>query len=332
MKKILQYGLPLVLAGVLLYFAYKDTDFEQMAADLRNAHYGWLVLSLFPMMFSHWIRAERWRLLMQPLGFRPSSTNTFMAVMAGYFANLILPRMGEVTRCGLLQKSDDVPLDNSIGTVVVERIFDVLMLLFITALAFAVEFGTLTDFFAAKIAQKQAASANAPQTVSWLWLVPALGLVGLALAWFLREKLLKLAIVVKILDFLKGMWQGITSVARMETKGLFLLYSFLIWLGYFTTVYISFKALPYTATLGLVPALVILVVGSYAMVAPVQGGLGAYHTMVSLGLVELYAQTKQGGDTSALLMHTSQTLFVLVVGAACFAMSVLSSKKRNAAK
>jgi hypothetical protein len=331
MKKALQYGLPLVLAAALLWWAYKDTNFDQMAADLRNAHYGWLALSLIPMMLSHWIRAERWRLLMQPLGFRPSAYNTFCAVMAGYFANMILPRMGEVTRCGLLQKNEDVPLDNSIGTVVVERIFDVLMLFFITALAFAIEFSTLTEFFMAKIEQKRAAggsqgSSNIGFVLGGLFFA---GIAALAVFWLMREKLMQIALVVKILDFLKGIGQGIASVAKMEKKGLFILYSLLIWVGYFATVYISFKALPYTASLGMVAALIILVVGSYAMAAPVQGGLGAYHTMVSLGLVELYAQTKQGADTSALLMHTSQTLLVIIIGAICFGLSVLAAKKKQ---
>lgn len=331
MKKALQYALPLVLASLLLWYAYKDTNFAQMADDLRNANYAWVVLSLAPMIFSHWIRAERWRLLMQPLGYRPSAKNTFLAVLAGYFANLILPRMGEVTRCGLLQKNEDVPLDNSIGTVVVERIFDVILLFSVTALAFALEFTTLTNFFLAKIEQKNAMSAGQPSKLPLLLGVAAVGVVGLIIAWFLREKLLKIGLVVKVLDFLKGMLKGVMSVVAMEQKGLFLLYSVLIWVGYYLTVYVAFKGLPYTADLGLMPALVILVAGSFAMVAPVQGGLGAYHAMVSLTLVELYAQTKQGADTSALLMHTSQTLLMLVVGGISFVLSMAAARKRQAA-
>ena len=145
---LLKYAVPLVVAYLLLrYYVFKEISLSEMVAVFRQADYGWVLLSGVILLTAHWSRACRWRLLLEPLGHRPGVFRVFLAVMIGYFANLLLPRLGEVSRCGMLQKTNRVPVNVGIGTVVAERLFDLLMLLVLLALTFLLEFNRISGFF-----------------------------------------------------------------------------------------------------------------------------------------------------------------------------------------
>jgi uncharacterized protein (TIRG00374 family) len=328
-KSLLKYSIPLGAAIFLLWYVYKDTDFSSMMNDFRDADFTWIFISIIPAVISHLSRARRWILLLQPLGYKPGLYTTFLAVMTGYFANLLVPRMGEVSRCGVLLNTEKIPINTSFGTVVAERAFDFIMLLLLTGLAFVVEFDTLSEFLGPLFSDKfSSMQENFAKSFIILATVVVMGVAFAGLVYYFRKKMLAIGAVVKAKSFAIGMLEGIISVRKMEKKWEFLFHTLLIWFCYFWMFYLVFFAMPATATLGFAPGLALFVIGSLAMVAPVQGGVGAYHFMVGAGFM-LYGLTKSDADAAALLMHTSQTIFVLLFGGICFFLSFLMARKNK---
>ncbi|MGB3617874.1 MAG: lysylphosphatidylglycerol synthase transmembrane domain-containing protein [Catalinimonas sp.] len=327
LRLFLKYVLPLGLAALLLWLVYRDTSLEELMRDLRDADYRWIFLSIIPAVISHLSRAERWRLLLRPLGHRPRLLTSFLAVMSLYFVNLILPRAGEVSRCGVLRKTDGVPIDASVGTVVAERGFDLLMLLLTVAVAFVLEFSRLSTVLGPLVSKRLATVEGG---AVGLLLVGGLSVAGAVVALFLalRRRLRGSALYGKIEAFLEGVWAGLISVRHLDRPGAFVLHTVLIWGCYYLMAYWALFALPATADLGARAALMVFTLGSLGMVAPVQGGVGAYHFMVGAGLA-LYGVSEADASAAAALMHTSQTLFLLLLGGICFGLTFLVRSKRE---
>jgi glycosyltransferase 2 family protein len=332
MKKIFQYLFSLGLAGVLLWWVFKDIDLAPMLQKFKEAKYGWIVLSGLLTVVAHWSRAMRWRMLLASLGYYPSALHTTLAVFTGYFANYIVPRMGEVTRCGAIAQSDGVPIDKSLGTVVAERIFDVISLLFLIVLNFFLEFDRLQQFFLQDLFAKKPGQAG----TSGLLLVAGAGL-GLALlgALFLffspalRQRLWGIPLVQKVATFGQGLLAGILSIRKLKNPVLFLFYTVLIWTMYYFMAYVLFFAIPETENLSMLAALTILVVGSIGMTAPTQGGVGAYHLLVGKVAV-LYGLSQDNGILLATFLHGSQMLCILLLGGLAFAWMLLLRRKQTA--
>ena len=319
-KKVIQVLVPLALAAGLLWWVLKDTDFEQMKLILAHTNYALLALSALPMLGAHLARAQRWRLLLEPVAIKPALWESFAAVMAGYVANLALPRLGEVTRCTMLLRRRGISVEVSLGTVIAERAFDVLMLGLITALSFWLEYDKLLAFFQEILALKKAGEPQAAPTSNLpLFAFGGLMLLAFIAAYVLRAKLLKVAIIGKIWAFAMGMLAGVFSVFKLRNPAAFLLHTVLIWVGYFLSTWLALVAVPGLEGIGGTGTLLILTVGSFGMIVPVQGGYGPYEFMVIAGLTKLYGFEKTLAEAGALLMHNSQTLIVVLVGAACFA-------------
>lgn len=317
----LKYLLPLGLAALLLWLVYRDTSFSALWADLRRANYRWILISVVPAMASHLSRAQRWRLLLVPLGHRPRLGTAFLAVMSLYFVNLILPRAGEVSRCGILRKTDGVPFDVTLGTVVAERACDLLMLLLTVVLALALEYRQLSEVLVPLLTTRAAAVQRAMPGVGTLLLLVAAGAgVGWLLWWTVRRWLRTSGLYHKLAVFLAGVWRGLISVRQLDRPVAFVAHSVFIWGCYYLMAYWAMFALPATAGLGASATLLVFVLGSLGMVAPVQGGVGAYHFMVIAALT-LYGLTTTDASTAAALMHTSQTLFLLLTGGICFVIT-----------
>ncbi len=316
--KAAQYILLLAIGVALLWLAFKGQDPEKLLNDLKQANYTWVIIALLVMFVSHWVRALRWNMMIKPLGYSPKTINTFSAVIIGYMANFAFPRMGEVSRCGVLVKTDKVPMNALIGTVLVERLIDLICLALVLLLAITLQFqliiGFLNTYLFNPLVEKL--SSNSLLLMLVVTLILAVVLVG----WWLfkrnKEKIYQSAIAVKVINLITGIKEGFVSVKNVQNIGLFITYSILIWFLYFLNTYLIFFATAPTAHLGLAAALVILTVGSFGMTAPVQGGIGAFHWMVSEGLT-LYAISKSDGLSFATISHSSQTLAILVVGAIC---------------
>lgn len=330
MKKILQYIIPLGLAGFLLWYSYKDMDAGEMTKGLHAVHYWAMWVTFLCTLVAHWARAARWNMFFKPVGYDLGLKNSFLAVMSGYFANLILPRAGELTRCTVLVKSDNIPLQTSIGTVLAERALDLVMLGLVTLAALGLEYETLTGFFGQIMEQKGPESESSGVNIKLIF-VFALLVIGV-LAYFFRHQLLKIPIINKVLNFVMGLLEGILSITRLENPILFIVYTVLIWSGYYFTTYFSLYMFDFTDNLGFNAAFMLLVIGSFGMVAPVQGGIGAFHFLVSAALMQLYQKEEAMSKLAAAMMHGSQTLFTLVLGGVCFIFAVVipGRKERKA--
>lgn len=322
--KSFKYLILLLIGLVLLYFAFKEQDLNLLFEDLRRAEYVWVFASVLFAYLAHLVRAYRWRMMISSLGHgTPSLTNTFYAVLIGYLANLAFPRMGEVSRCGVINKTDQIPIVKLIGTVVAERLIDLLMLGFIIFLAIAIQFGLLSDFLYNNLLIKLTRSEG----YFTLLVFASFMLILMLVLFYIFKKREKLGIWYKIHKFYLDIKSGIFSIKAMGNKAGFIAYSILIWLMYGISVYLCFFALKATAELGPVVALSTLVFSSLAMIAPVQGGIGAFHWMVSEGLT-IYGIERSEGLAFALLLHSFQTLIILFTGSISLILLFINSPKK----
>ncbi|CCH55040.1 hypothetical protein BN8_04271 [Fibrisoma limi BUZ 3] len=317
LKNVLKYLISLAIAGGLLWFTFQQSHID--AADLWRkisaADYRWVLVSAILTIVAHWSRAERWRVLLEPVvSHRPSSLDATASVLTGYLANLALPRAGEVARCGTLYRLSGVPVNVSFGTVVAERLFDVLMLLVLLGVTFLLEFNRLSQFFIEFFGGKLPQGSSG----TGILLLAGAVLLGLAvLGWFLynryREALGRHPLYQKVSGFLTGLLEGLLSVRKLRRPGLFLFHTALIWTMYYFMSYTLFFSLPSTANLGPLAGLTILVVGSLGMAAPTPGGIGSFHLLVGQ-VALLYGLTSQDGQVLATFIHGVSTIMIIILG------------------
>lgn len=325
MKKLLtifKYTFLLAISVLLMWYALKGIDFALVVAQLKEVNYFWIVITLLLAQAGFLSRAYRWKMQLEPLGYQVAVSKTYHAMMVGYLANLVLPRAGEVIRCSLLRKTSNVKVKASFGTVITERLLDMVMLLLLTGVAFLIEFNRIHAFFWNMFADKIAGY----KSVAIYGLAGGFILVVIlsgALIYLFRKKLTHHPFFLKLRDFVKGVLEGIFSIAKLEHKSIFIAHTLFVWFTYFLTGYIAFLALPATAGLSLGAALSVLVVGSLGMSAPVQGGIGVFHIMVRSTLL-LYGLSKESGMAYALVAHTSQTLLVVILGGISFIVSMMN--------
>ncbi|WP_420146610.1 lysylphosphatidylglycerol synthase transmembrane domain-containing protein [Spirosoma sp.] len=317
LKNILKYLISLAIAGGLLWFTFSQSHLD--AADLWQkisaADYRWVLLSAICTIIAHWSRAERWRLLIEPvIPQRPTALDATASVLTGYLANLALPRAGEVARCGTLYRLSGVPVNVSFGTVVAERLFDLLMLILLLGATFVLEFDRLSQFFMEFLGGKLPKGSSG----SGILLLIAAVLLGVALlGWFLfnryREALGQHPLYQKVSGFAKGLLSGLLSVRKLRRPGAFVVHTILIWAMYYLMSYTLFFAMPATANLGPLAGLTILVVGSLGMAAPTPGGIGSFHLLVGQ-VALLYGLTSQDGQVLATFIHGVSTVMIIILG------------------
>jgi hypothetical protein len=317
-----KYIVLLIIGITLLILAFKGQDLNSLISDLQKAHYGWVAASLLTIFLAHILRAFRWRMMISSLGYgTPSLLNTTYAVMIGYLANLALPRMGEVSRCGVINKTDNIPLAKLIGTVIVERVIDLLMLSIFIAFSIFLQFDVISDFLYRNVLLKFNGSVG--NLIILIFASVILIMAFLFLYILMKKK--KWGIRNLLYNLFMDLKSGILSVKDLKNKMGFIAGSIGIWLLYWISCYLCFFALNSTSGLGILPALSTLVFSSIGMIAPVQGGIGAFHWMVSEGL-EIYNIPKSEGLAYALLIHSSQTVLILFTGAASLIILMLKPK------
>lgn len=331
MKNILKYCLSLAIAGGLMWYVFKDMDLAAMWAKFQNANHSWLILVTLFTIIAAWSRAVRWNMLLEPLGYRPSAFDATVAVFTGYFANQLIPRAGEVTRCGTLNRLEKVPVNVSFGTVVAERVFDVVTLLLLIGLAFFLEFGRLSDFFMSLFGEKLGiGQGNGNSQIVFLGSLAVVGIGFLAAAWWFYRKnadrLRQNSLFAKIEGFVLGLIDGLLSVRKLRNPGMFVFHTVLIWTMYFLSSYVCFFVLPESSHLSLLAGLTILIMGGLGMSAPVQGGIGPYHILVSSALV-LYGLSKENGLALATYIHGTQMILMLILGGISFIITLVKSPK-----
>jgi uncharacterized protein (TIRG00374 family) len=325
LKKILNFSIFFALAALLLYFAFRKVDFSEIVKRLSEANYFWVALSLIVATLANLFRALRWRLLMEPLGINPSVKNVFGAVMIGYLANFAFPRMGEITKCGVLKKTDNASFESLIGTVLIERASDMIMLLFCVILVFFIKIDIFGEFLIHKIFQPLIFKSSGFSYLSLIVIIFILVFIYLLLH-LTRKNVFGHKVKSRVKSIYYGIIDGLKSVVRMKKRGLFVLYSFLVWGSYLLMTWLLLLSTEPTSGLSIIEGLFIMVVGSFGMVAPVQGGFGAFHIMTKMGL-SLFGISAEDGLAFATIAHESQTIYYIVFGT--LSMILLFAKRKH---
>lgn len=327
LKQILRYSLSLAVAIGILWYVLRDVQLEEMLDQAAALNYSWVWGSLFFGLVGYLLRAWRWNLLLAPLGYRPALSSTFIALMIGYLANLVLPRLGEVARCGVLKRDEQVPVSASLGTVLAERVIDLLFLILIVVGTLLLEFEELQSFLTELFAGGE---SRLPSAQVWAGMLAGLGILLLGL-WLLyrtyKKQIHDHALFIKVKSFAKDLLAGLLSVRKLKNPVGFWLSSALIWVMYYLMSYVIVFSLPQTSGIDFMAGFSILAMGGIGMAAPVQGGLGTYHLLVS-GVLMVYGATKPDAILLAFVLHTSQTIFVIFTGILSLGASFLRNRKK----
>lgn len=313
---ILQYLAFLLLGVFLFWLSFRKLEFNDVWNDILHANYFWLALSAIVTLISHFFRALRWNLLIESMGFKTRSASTFYALMIGYLANTAVPRMGEFMRCGVLTRKENISFNALFGTVIAERLFDMLVLLVFLFTVVAFQWDLLGDFVVRMTAPFVDKITGNLITIA---VSGGVFLMGSAYAvWFYfrkRNRLNHLPGYRKINDMITGLAQGVRTIDRMKQKGRFIVYTLIIWFFYILMMYLPFKMLPETTHLSFVAGITMLAIGSLGIVAPVPGGIGAYHFIGMAVLTELYGIPLVAAGSFVAITHAAQTLLNVLVGA-----------------
>jgi len=317
MKKAVKIGVPLALAVGILWWMYRGIGWEELVDALSHQmSWTWMLLSLPFGVLAQVLRAMRWRQALSPMGERPRLSTCIHAVFLSYASSLVVPRLGEVLRCGVLQRYEGTNFSRSVGTVVTERIIDTLLIFVLSFLTFLTQIPVFLTFF-----QRTGISLGSLLGTFSLtgWLVTvACGLLAVIGIVLLVRKTLPIPSPKgrkpsPIKGEIERVWSGLLSVRDLQQPLLFVLYSVGIWVSYFLHFYLTFFCFDFTAGLGPLAALVAFVVGTFAVIVPTPNGAGSWHFAVKTVLV-LYGVEQTAGALFVLIVHTLQTLLVALLG------------------
>lgn len=321
---ILKFLLYLSLGLLILWLAFRKVAFKDIKEGLLSANYVWLVFSLFFGIAAYFVRALRWRLLIDPLGYNPSLSNAFHAVVFGYLANIAVPRIGEVSKCVALGRKESIPVDKLFGTILLERAIDIISILAITVTFVLFASDTVKQFFIDSIYQPIRSSFG---LTLGFWLLTGTFLILVILLVLLRKRVPKNRFIARVFGFIRGIADGFVSITKMEKRWLFLFLTIIMWLCYTLMSWFVVYCLESTSLLGLNDAVFILIIGSFGMMVPVQGGFGAFHYIVSNGLAIVYGITIEDGLIYSIISHESQILLTILLGS--FSAYIMFGRRKN---
>ena len=320
-KNILNITGSLLLGGAILYWMYRGFDFGRMREVLHEMSWTWMLLS-FPFgVLAQAFRGWRWRQTLEPLDESSRASVRVHSIFLSYAVSLLIPRVGEFARCGVLRQKDGVSFPKALGTVVTERAIDSLLVLLIAGLTFVTQFRVFMTFF-----EETGTSLDSilHRFTTAGWVVTAICLLAIGmLGWYLLRRL---AIYNKVKDVFLGIWQGVMSLKNVRNIPLFVFYTLAIWASYFLHYYLTFFCFDATANLGMACALVTFIVGSIAVIVPTPNGAGPWHFAVKTMLI-LYGVQETDALYFVLIVHSVQTLLVVLLGIyAWIALSLTQAK------
>ena len=286
---------------------------NEIIHSFRIANYNWVFLAIILGIFSHILRALRWMLFFEPMGYSPSLKNTFYAVMVGYFANMAFPRLGEVTRCGILTKYEKIPFNKAFGTVITERSLDFIIFVLLFLLTLLTQIGTIHDYLDNNV-YPQIQGKFLDKFSNPLVIMAIITFFVLVILFFIlfRKRVAHSKIYQKVISLLLGFWEGFKSLSQIRKPVLFVFYSLAIWVLYFLMLYVCFFCFPQTSGLGAGAGLSALVLGSVGiMITP--GGIGLYPAIIQETLL-LYGLAKTTGLALGWIAWTAQTAMIFIVG------------------
>lgn len=311
---VLRVTVPLVLGVIILYFLYKDTDFKNLWQIIKDANWAILSFSLIFGLLGNVIRGLRWELLIKPLGYYPKKSNLIYAVLGNYAVNFALPRAGEIWRCGVISKQEKIPFKKLIGTLIIDRVFDTLMVALILLLAFICN---VTVFI------KKSSDFAIPSFLTSVWfyvsIVVSIAVIAIIFIFFKENKIVK-----KVREFLLSIWNDMKTVKKMKEKKRFIFYTVSIWASYFLYFYVTFYAFGFTSELGIAAGLFTFAISSVSMAIPSNGGLGPWQASVVFSLVA-FSVSSAHAIAFATAVFTFQSIWVVLCG--LFGIGALSFKK-----
>lgn len=322
--------LPVLLGGVILYWMYRDFDFKRIeSVMLYDMDWTWMLISLPFGITAQLFRGIRWRQTLEPVGERPRLSTCVNSIFLSYAASLVIPRIGEFTRCGVLSRCDGVSFPKALGTVVTERAIDTLLVMLITGLTLLAQMRIFGSFFQSTGTSLDSILRNFSATGYIVTAVCAVAI--LVLLHFLLKRL---AIYNKVKATLSGIWQGMISLRSVKNIPLFIILTLGIWGSYFLHYYLTFFCFEFTSDLGLMCGLATFVVGSIAVIVPTPNGAGPWHFAVKTMLLIYGATAISGRRITAdealsfvLIVHTIQTMLVVLLGVAAWIMIGLKEKR-----
>ncbi len=320
MKKALKIILPLLIGAIILYYflsGFTSEQLDEIKKNILNADFKWLAISLFLGLLSHIIRALRWNYLLETLEYKPRKINLVLTVGLSYLLNLIVPRAGEIGRAASLAKyENDISFDKAFGTIVAERMADIIYLLLFMGLAFFLQFDLIYEMIQPKIPKNPLVLGGEAVLI--------LVFLYFGFQWLKKSESV---FIRKIRNFIEGLLEGVGSILKMPNKWWFILQTTLIWLLYVAMFWVVLFAFPETAGLGVDAVLVSFIAGSIAMVIS-NGGFGVYPVFVAEALF-LYGVSMETGTAFGLLMWITQTLLIIIFGLVCLFLLPIYNKDKN---
>ncbi len=309
-KQGVQVAISLAVAVWIFWFLYKDIELASLMKQLRSSNWFWIFSSLAISLLGFWIRGWRWALLIQGDEGNPVTANrAYHAVMVGYLANLLVPRAGEVARCGVLSRTNGISVGHLIGTVILERSIDLLFLIGTVFLAFSLEnklflalAGDLIDIRSLSVSLLN----NLPIFIGGL-------VIFIIFLYLVFKRFRNHGIINKLQNFGRQLLTGVKSISTLKNPLGFWTSSVVIWIIYFLTMYLVSLGIQSTANLTPGEVLLVMVMGSIGMIAPVQGGIGTFHALVAYILIQ-FGVSEADGKIFAAIIHGTQVIMIMIVG------------------
>ncbi|MCB0760635.1 MAG: flippase-like domain-containing protein [Flavobacteriales bacterium] len=294
---------------------------DELLQDMSRANWWGIALSFLLGYLAIVSRGLRWLMLLEPMGYHPKKWNSIHSVAFAYFANTFVPRSGELARCAVLNQIEDIPVDKLFGTVISERVVDFVMLFTMTGLAILTNLGAFNVLLSNM-------TGESDSSMSPLFLYGGLVLAGLVLLFFIfRRKILTSPLFLKVVSFLKGVFEGLKSVLKMKRRGAFIFHTVFIWVMYFLMAFVVFKSIDGTSHMGIFDALFVMVAGGFGMVLPAPGGIGSYHWAVKLGFIALGLSGTLGFAVANVIWLTQTLMIILGGGIGYLAVMYVKVKK-----
>ena len=302
-----------------MWFALKGMEFKKIAGYFAKANYFWVFVAAIFGLLAYWFRAIRWNLLLEPMGYKISNSNALWTISFGYLMNLTIPRSGELARSTALYGVENVPVEKSFGTIILERVVDLICMFGFLGLTLIFKYKAILSFYQYVTHEKRKSIEPASNT-KW-YVILGIAVVFGILFFALRKKLQQFPLYQKVIDFAKGIYHGLTSIFKLKQKGKFILLSLAIWISYYLAAYLICFALPETSNFTFADGFFIIVVGTMGMMVPASGGIGAFHLALKFGIMALFLSMgknpEEGGEVGlsyAFISHTMQLVLMIVMG------------------
>ncbi|WP_294306987.1 lysylphosphatidylglycerol synthase transmembrane domain-containing protein [uncultured Chryseobacterium sp.] len=318
LKTILTIVISLAFAGFFLWFALKGLDFKVIQKSLAKANYWWVLLAACFGIAAYWFRAIRWNLMLEPMGHHISNSNSLWSISFGYLMNLTIPRSGEIARATALYGVEKVPVDKSIGTIILERVVDLVCMFIVLGLTLIFKFNTIFSFW--KYIEKEFVK-KIENLIFYAYVFIIFLIVFLIIFIVFRTKLKNNNLYKKVIGVILGIIEGLKTIFKLKQKGKFILYTAGIWVSYYFAAYLVCFALPETSGFTFDDGFLILVVGTFGMIIPASGGIGAFNLAIKYGFMALFISMGKSGElggeiglTYSFISLPLQIVIMLVMG------------------